>query len=111
PVYLDGRAHPAPWAPHTWSGFSTGRWVSNTLEVTTTHLKEGYLERSGPQASDAYTMREFITRNGDYLTVMVIVEDPVYLEEPLVQTVTYRLSPANQLNRDPCTLPFDENGG
>ena len=35
-----------------WTGFSTGEWVGNTLKVTTTHLKDGYLKRGGPQTSD-----------------------------------------------------------
>ena len=44
------------------------RWIGNTLKVTTTHLKDGYLKRGGPQTSDMYTMTEFITRHGDILT-------------------------------------------
>jgi glyoxylase-like metal-dependent hydrolase (beta-lactamase superfamily II) len=109
PIFLDGRPHPPAWAPHTWSGFSTGKWAGSTLVVTTTHLKDGYLKRSGPQTSDAYTMTEYITRNGDYLTVVTIVDDPIYLSEPFVQTTTFRLNVLSQLGRDPCTLPFDEN--
>jgi hypothetical protein len=27
PIFMDGRAHPPPWAPHSWTGFSTGEWV------------------------------------------------------------------------------------
>ena len=38
PIYMDGRPHPPEWAPHTWGGFSTGRFEGNTLVVTTTHL-------------------------------------------------------------------------
>src|SRR5262245_26939601 len=26
PIYMDGRPHPPAYAPHTWSGFSTGEW-------------------------------------------------------------------------------------
>jgi cyclase len=111
PIYMDGRPHPPSWAPHTWNGFSTGKWVGNTLVVTTTHLKDGYLKRSGPQTSDAYTMTEYITRNGDYLTVVTIVDDPIYLAAPYIQTTTFRLNPLAELGSDPCTLPFDETGG
>ena len=25
PVFMDGRPHPPAWAPHSWTGFSTGR--------------------------------------------------------------------------------------
>ena len=66
-----GRRTPGP-------GFSTGEWVGNTLKVTTTHLKDGYLKRGGPQTSDMYTMTEFITRHDDILTIVTVVDDPIY---------------------------------
>lgn len=62
PIFLDGRAHPPAWAPHSWTGFSTGHWEGNTLVVNTTHLKEGFLRRGGPQTSDMLTMTEYLTR-------------------------------------------------
>ena len=70
PIFMDGRPHPPAYAPHSWSGFSTGEWLGHTLKVTTTHLKDGYLKRGGPQTSDMYTMTEFITRHDDILTVV-----------------------------------------
>lgn len=111
PIYLDGRPHPPAWAPHSWTGFSTGRWEGNTLVVTTTHLKDGYLKRSGPQTSDMYTMTEYITRHGDFLTIVMIVDDPIYLTEPFVQSTTYMLDPSTQLRLEPCTTGAGENGG
>ena len=48
PIYMDGRPHPPAWAPHSWTGFSTGEWVGDTLVVQTTHLKDGFLKRGGP---------------------------------------------------------------
>jgi hypothetical protein len=38
-IWMDGRPHPPEFDPHTWQGFSTGRWEGNVLVVTTTHLK------------------------------------------------------------------------
>jgi cyclase len=111
PIYLDGRPHPPAWAPHSWSGFSTGKWVGNTLVVTTTHLKDGYLKRSGPQTSDMYTMTEYITRHDNFMTVVMIVDDPIYLSEPFVQSTTYQFDPNAQVRLEPCTTSFDENGG
>ena len=110
-IYLDGRPHPPAWAPHSWTGFSTGKWVGNTLVVTTTHLKDGYLKRSGPQTSDMYAMTEYISRYDNILTITMIVDDPVYLEEPFVQSTTYQLDPNAQVRLEPCTTSFDENGG
>jgi hypothetical protein len=31
-IYMDGRMHPGPNAPHTWSGFSTGQWIGDILK-------------------------------------------------------------------------------
>ena len=93
PIFMDGRPHPPAYAPHTWTGFSTGQWVGNTLKVTTTHLKDGYLKRGGPQTSDLYTMTEFITRHDDILTITTVVDDPVYQDEPYVQSTTYVYDP------------------
>jgi cyclase len=90
-VYMDGRPHPPEEAAHTWAGFSTGRWEGDMLTVTTTHLKEGYLRRNGIPRSDRATLTEHWWRHGDYLTVMTIVNDPVYLLEPFVQTTDYAL--------------------
>ena len=78
PIFMDGRPHPPAWAPHSWTGFSTGEWIGNTLKVTTTHLKDGYLKRGGPQTSDMYTMTEYITRHDEILTIVTVVDDPIY---------------------------------
>src|SRR5438552_2143951 len=110
-IYLDGRTHPPAWAPHTWTGFSTGKWAGNTLVVTTTHLKDGYLKRSGPQTSDMFTMTEYFTRHGDILITTEIIDDPIYLEEPFIQSTTHQLNINSQLRLEPCTTSFDENGG
>ncbi len=56
------------------------------LKVTTTHLKEGWVRRNGLPRSDRATLVEYWIRNEDYLTLVTIVMDPVYLTEPLVRT-------------------------
>jgi hypothetical protein len=102
PVYMDGRAHPPDNALHTWAGFSTGKWEGNTLVITTTHLKEGYLRRNGLPRSDRATLSERWFRNGDFLTVMTIIYDPIYLTEPLVRTTDYELNVAQNIPPYPC---------
>jgi cyclase len=112
PIYMDGRPHPPPWAPHTWTGFSTGEWIGNTLKVTTTHLKDGYLRRGGPQTSDMYTMTDFITRHGEILTTVTVIDDPIYLDEPFVQSTTYVVDVTATTNWETCNASsFAENGG
>lgn len=102
PVYLDGRPHPSPNAPHTWAGFSTAKWEGEMLTITTTHLKEGYLRRNGLPRSDKATLTEHWIRNGDFLTVMTIIHDPVYLTEPLVRTTDYELNVNQRIPPYPC---------
>ncbi|HXH25584.1 MAG TPA: hypothetical protein VNI78_10065 [Vicinamibacterales bacterium] len=112
PIFMDGRPHPPPWAPHSWSGFSTGEWIGHTLKVTTTHLKDGYLKRGGPQTSDMYTMTEYITRHDDILTIVQVVDDPIYLDEPFVLSITYSYDPAAGPATENCTgYSTAENGG
>jgi len=112
PIFLDGRPHPPAWAPHSWSGFSTGEWIGHTLKVTTTHLKDGYLKRGGPQTSDMYTMTEFITRHDDTLTVVQVVDDPIYLDEPFVLSITSTYDPTAGPSTENCSgSSFAENGG
>jgi glyoxylase-like metal-dependent hydrolase (beta-lactamase superfamily II) len=101
-IYLDGRPHPPPDALHTWAGFSTAKWDGDMLTVTVTHLKEGYLRRNGLPRSDKATLTEHWIRNGDILTVMTIINDPVYLTEPFVRTTDYELDLRQQVPPYPC---------
>ena len=57
-IYMDGRPHPPASAPHTWVGFSTGRWEGDSLIIRTTHLKEYYIQKNGVPYSDLATMTE-----------------------------------------------------
>jgi hypothetical protein len=108
PIYMDGRPHPPEYAPHTWSGFSTGRWEGDVLVVTTTHLKESYLQRNGVPYSDKAVMTEYVMRDGELLTIVIHMDDPIHLDEPYINSVTYRLAPDTQLPFFPCTV-IEEN--
>jgi cyclase len=94
-IWMDGRSHPPAFAPHTWMGFSTGRFVGNALEVRTTHLKHGWFSRNGLPESDQATTVEFFVRHGDRLTHTVVVTDPVFLSEPFVRTTDFYRQPVD----------------
>lgn len=104
PVYMDGRAHPSQYAPRSWGGFSTGEWVGDTLKISTTHVKESYIRRSGVFRSDKATLTQYLIRRGDILTWIVITYDPVYLTEPLIRSTEYRLDTRQQVPPYPCTV-------
>lgn len=106
-IWMDGRPHPPDYAPHTWAGFSTGRWDGDTLVITTTHLKENWLGISGIPRSDMATASVHLMRHGNYLTVAVIIYDPVYFTEPLIRTTDFVYNPQQQMAPWPCE-PVDE---
>lgn len=101
-IYMDGRPHPSQYHPHTWNGFSTGKWVGDTLKVRTTHLKENIIRRNGLPVSDRAEVIRYFARRGDVLSVTVITYDPAYLTEPLIQTTEYRRTPDQQMPPYPC---------
>src|SRR5262245_27638303 len=85
-IYMYGRPHPPAYAPHTFAGFSTGKFEGNVLTVTTTHIKRGWLRANGAPQSDAATVTEHLIRHGDTITVLAVIDDPVYLSEPMSKT-------------------------
>ena len=103
-IYMDGRPHPPSYAPHTWQGYSTGKWQGDILTVTTDHLKEGWIRRNGiPRSANAVVTTYFL-RHGDYLTVAVLISDPAYLTEPFVRTTDFVSAPQQQLAPYPCEV-------
>ena len=95
-VWMDGRPHPPAWAPHTFRGFSTGRFVGHALVVQTTHMKSGALRRgNGVPQSDQATLTEYFVRHGDHLTNVTVVSDPVFLSEPMVRSNDYYRQPVD----------------
>lgn len=81
-IYMDGRPHPPAWAPHTFTGFSTGTYDRGVLTVTTTHLKRGFLRANGSSESDQTTLVEHFVRHGDRITYFSVSTDPVLMAEP-----------------------------
>jgi hypothetical protein len=101
-IWMDGRPHPSASAVHTSSGFSTGVWQGDMLVADTTHLTEGIIWRDGVPHSDLATITEFWARHGSVLMLTMILDDPVYLEEPLVHSNTWQLDPQARLLPDTC---------
>ena len=101
-IWMDGRPHPPDYAAHTWAGFSTGEWDGDTLVIYTTHLKENWLGLNGVPRSDLATARVHLMRHGNYLTVAVIMYDPVYLSEPFMRTSDFVYNPQQQMAPWPC---------
>jgi hypothetical protein len=101
-IWMDGRPHPPASAPHTWQGFSTGKLEGDVLVVYTTHLKAGWIRRNGLALSDRATMTDRFYRHGNLMTHVYVIEDPVYLTEPLVRTNGFRLVENGTMGPYPC---------
>jgi len=78
-IWMDGRPHPSKYAEHTRAGFTTGTWEGNTLVSYTTHMKAGFLRKTGARSSEEAAMTMRFYRHGDILTVLAIIDDPIYL--------------------------------
>jgi len=125
---------PPPTEKPSWQGYSVANWErppatpgapptlpifatrigtrGRSLEVTTTHLRPGYLRKNGVPYSEQATITEYIHRlpthpNGDnWLHVVTVVEDPRYLTQPFYTSTSFRLEP-NDVNfkPTPCATP------
>ncbi len=108
----------APDTTLTWQGSSRAEWASRTLQipqraptnnrgqlppafkvsylsVKTDHMKGGYLRKNGVPYSDNAVLTEYFDPiqepNGQmWLIVTTILEDPTYLEDPLLLTAQFR---------------------
>lgn len=97
-IWMDGRPHPSPNAPHTWMGFSTGVWHGNMLTITTTHIKQGWYRRENIPSSDEATTIEHWARYGNVWQHTSVTEDPIFLAEPLVKSEDLTLNPSPNFN-------------
>jgi hypothetical protein len=81
-VFLDGRAHPPESAPHSKSGFSTGRWEGETLVVETSHIESGTFMNNGFSHSDALRLSERfrVSPDGGTLWATQVYDDPQTFE-------------------------------
>jgi hypothetical protein len=104
-IWMDGRPHPSANAPHERGGFTTGRWEGDTLVATTTHMRAGVMRRNGAPVSDQAVMTTYFFRNADLMTMLVVIEDPVYLAEPFLVSKGFQLDTAPQRPIGPPCVP------
>ena len=109
-IWMDGRPHPSEFAPHTYMGFSTGKWEGDTLTVTTTHLKTGYIRRNGIARTENATVYERLIRNGDFLTWITIIDDPELLTEPYIKSRNFVYEPGLHSGLYPCSVDVEIPG-
>jgi hypothetical protein len=106
-IWMDDRSRPSAHAMHTQAGFTTGRWEGGALGARTTHMKAGFIRKTGVPLSDQATIDWRFFRHGDLLTVLMVARDPVYLVEPEIISKSFRLSKNPIDVRDPCVPGYE----
>lgn len=104
-----GTAASAKNAPSA-QGDSVARWEEGALKVVTDNLTPGFLRRNGVPYSEQTVLTEYFDRysaaGNDYLTVISIVKDPVYLtREFVVSTDFKKLADGSAWHPAPCDAP------
>jgi hypothetical protein len=98
-IFTDGRALPAndpqPW----WFGYSTGKWLGDSLVVETSGFRDGgWLDVNGSPLTDAAKMTERFRRvNYGTLEMELTVDDAKAYTRPWTVKVTQRLMPDDEL--------------
>jgi hypothetical protein len=107
-VFLDGRKHPGPDAPHTKAGHSIGHWEGNDLVVDTTHVASATLFNNGfNHSDDIHVVERFrVSPDGKTLWITQQYEDPAVFEGRAARYMAYSRGPD-----DGYVYPFDCDPG
>jgi hypothetical protein len=117
-----GGQKPASGAP-SWQGESSAMWEggargrgegggTGTLVIKTSNLRPGYLRKNGVPYSASTTMTEYwdliVEPSGEQrLLMLLIVNDPVYLQQPWTVPVHFKKEPnGSKWDPTPCNAKF-----
>lgn len=110
-----GQKAPPAGTPATLQGYSIAEWegppggrpiglaigvqrggrVSNTLKVTTTNIKPGYLRKNGIPFGEGAKLTEYFDKfeepdGTEWFVITTLAEDPVYLNAPWLTTLNFK---------------------
>lgn len=76
-------------------GVQRGGRTSNTLKVTTTHIKPGYLRKNGIPFGEGAKVTEYFDKfeepdGTEWFVITTLAEDPVYLNAPWLTTLNFK---------------------
>ena len=106
-IWMDGRPRPSEHALHTQEGFTLGKWEGGALAARTTHMKIGWIRKTGVPTSDQAIIDWRFFRHGDVITVLMMLTDPVHLLEPAIVSKSFRLSQRPLDYKTPCVPGFE----
>jgi hypothetical protein len=109
-VFLDGRDHPPPSAPHSKSGHSVGRWEGDTLVVDTTHISRGTFMNNGFNHSEnlRLTERFRLSEDGKTLWLTQVYEDPEVFDGIAARYVAWTRVPGEHVYPYECDPSYGE---
>jgi hypothetical protein len=102
-IYTDGRSLPVDPLP-TWMGYSTGRWIGDTLVVETAGFNDrGWLDSYGHPRSEEMKLEErFRRRDFGHMDVEITVNDPKLYTRPFTVKETEMLLPDSDILESVC---------
>ena len=102
-IWMDGRPHPSKSrAAHRRRLHDRPVGGQHARRARPRTSTTGIVWRNGVPHSDQATMTEPYVRHGNILTVTMIVEDPVYFEEPFIRNASFEFDPAGRVLPEPC---------
>ena len=98
-LFTDGRPLPADDPQPWWFGYSSGRWMGDTLVVETTGFRDGgWLDVNGTPLTDrGRTIERYRRTSYGYMDVEVTVDDPKAYTRPWTVTIKQRLMGDDEL--------------
>jgi hypothetical protein len=107
-VFMDGRGHPPPGAPHTKMGHSIGHWEGNELVIDTTHIAASTITNNGLDHSDAVHMveRYKLSEDGGTLLATQWFADPEVLDNTGARFITWTRRPGEYILPYECDPSF-----
>ena len=108
-IYMDTATSPEPVPSPT--GYSTGRWVGDTLVVTTTHVDWPHYSEFGlPQSDQASHLERFtVFDDGNRLHHLITVIDPVMLSRPYTLERTRTWMPGYEILPYNCVVEWEDS--
>jgi len=103
-IFLDGR-QPVKDPEPRWMGYSTGKWVGDTLVVDTAGFNDqSWLDGMGhPHTESMHVTERFRRRDAGHLDVEVTIDDPKAYTKPITYTQKATILPDEDLLEYFCT--------